>query len=72
MLIIYLMTILSTALGCFLFRDSSRSSLPDEVENVLTITFVLSYTFVVIALVILVFIMTCVRFYKVCTRSRDT
>lgn len=64
MLIIYLMTILSTALGCFLFRDSSRSSLPDEVENVLTITFVLSYTFVVIALVILVFIMTCERFYK--------
>lgn len=64
MLIIYLMTILSTALGCFLFHDSSRSSLPDEVENVLTITFVLSYTFVVIALVILVFIMTCERFYK--------
>lgn len=63
-LIIYLMTILSTALGCFLFHDSSRRSLPDEVENVLTITFVLSYTFVVIALVILVFIMTCERFYK--------
>lgn len=67
MLIIYLMTVVSTALGCFIFRTPaprSNSILPEEVENVLVITFVLSYTLVVISLVILVFIMTCERFYK--------
>lgn len=67
MLIIYLMTVISTVLGCFLFRTPaprSNSILPKEIENVLVITFVLSYTLVVIALVILVFIMTCERFYK--------
>lgn len=67
MLIIYLMTVISTVLRCFLFRTPaprSNSILPKEIENVLVITFVLSYTLVVIALVILVFIMTCERFYK--------
>lgn len=64
MLIIYLITIVSTALGCFLFGTSSHDVMPKELERVLTITFVLSYTFVVIALVILVYIMACERFYK--------
>lgn len=67
MLVIYIMAIVSTALGCILFGTKPPSNPNESVQNimnVLSITFVLSYCIVVTLLVLVTYILMCERFYK--------
>lgn len=67
MLVIYIMTIVSTALGCILFGTNPPSNPSESVQNimnVLSITFFLSYFLVVVMLVLITYILMCERFYK--------
>lgn len=67
MLVFYLSAIVSTILGCVLFRLDplpQKSEATKNLINILEITFMLSYFIVVILLVLITYILMCERFYK--------